>query len=118
MKLCAAFMPPVDYDARTPQAMRDAFRPVVPDIDAFLRAESPVTHVASVHVPVFLAAADDDTLVRADEVDGLRRALVDAGTQVEFLRLPQGGHHGAMINTALPAAVVWAGRAFHLRHRR
>ncbi|MFO0609995.1 MAG: M48 family metalloprotease [Polyangiales bacterium] len=118
VKLCAAFMPPADYAARTPRATRDAFRPAVPDIDDFLRAESPATHAASVRVPVFLAAADDDTNVRADEVDGLRRALVDAGARVEFLRLPRGGHYGAMVNAALPAAVAWAGRAFHLRHRR
>ncbi len=115
VRLCAAFMPPPDWSNGTPPRLRRVFRAAVPDIDDFVRMESPITHVASISVPVFLATAADDNTVSPEAVDGLHRALVEASVTVEYLRVAEGGHYDAMIREAQPAAIAWASRAFHVR---
>jgi dipeptidyl aminopeptidase/acylaminoacyl peptidase len=75
-----------------------------------LLAISPIEHVNSVSVPVFLIHGRDDTVVPYDQSEVMLRALKRAGKSVELLTMKHEDHwlsHGETRLQMLQASVAF-----------
>ncbi len=66
--------------------------PAVPEMRAFLTRISPLTNVAKLKTPVFIAAGARDTRVPVAQAEALVKALKANGTPVWYVRFEDAGH--------------------------
>lgn len=66
--------------------------PADPDMRAFLKSISPLTHIDKLKVPIFIAAGARDTRVPIGQAEALVRALKATRTPVWYVRFEDAGH--------------------------
>ena len=84
------------------------------DIRSFLKRSSPVTHLASLDLPVFLFQSKDDTVARYAEAQAFYQKAKQVASEralpksdLTFKVVPEGGHYDSMIEAGIPAAIDW-----------
>ncbi len=105
---CIALAPITDLNARlgdllTDRSMSKAF----PGLKEYLISGSPLTHVAELKCPVFLAHAKDDDNEPFQYSQAYVKALQAAGGNIVFDARSSGGHYQGLIDASVPKAITW-----------
>ncbi len=100
---CIALAPITDLNARlgdllTDRSMSKAF----PGLKEYLISGSPLTHVAELKCPVFLAHAKDDDNEPFQYSQAYVKALQAAGGNIVFDARSSGGHYQGLIDASVP----------------
>ena len=106
VKGCVAFAPCVDLVGQLSSGM-SMLNAMAPGFGAFSAANSPDHLVKSISCPVFLFHADDDTTIPTAQIQALAEALKKNGTDVNFVRVANGGHYDSMTAQGIPSAIQW-----------
>ena len=81
--------------------------PADPEMRAFLSRISPLTNIARLKVPVYIAAGAKDTRVPIGQAEALVRALKAAGTPAWYVRFEDAGHEELTPATNDLAIYTW-----------
>jgi dipeptidyl aminopeptidase/acylaminoacyl peptidase len=81
--------------------------PADPKMLAFLTRISPLTNVARLKTPVFIAAGAQDTRVPISQAEALVRALKAQGTPVWYVRFENAGHQQLTVPTNDFSIFTW-----------
>lgn len=100
----AAYAPACDVEKRLARILPSLDRGV-PGSSAFIERISPINHVNDFACPVYLFHADDDQNVPTADDQAFADALRAAGKQVQFARVPSGGHYDSMIDDGIPGGI-------------
>lgn len=110
VRAVAAFAPVSDALTRADSEVQQALEQMSPGFTAFMKWESPASHVSEYAVPVFLFHAKDDGNVPYADSQKFADALKSHGVATTFISAQTGDHYDSMINEGLPAAVAWFGK--------
>ena len=80
-----------------------------PIYNEFLTDSSPISHIESYQVPIFLFHAKGDQAVDPEHTLELYEKLKTEGRQVERILVEDGDHYYAMINQGIDEAIKWFG---------
>lgn len=100
----AAYAPACDVVQRLASAT-PALEQLVPGAGAFVSRISPMEHVNEFACPIFLFHADDDGNVPTSDNQAFADALRAARKQIQFVRVPSGGHYDSMIDDGIPRGI-------------
>jgi dipeptidyl aminopeptidase/acylaminoacyl peptidase len=81
--------------------------PADPQMAAFLRRISPLTNVARLKIPVFIAAGAKDTRVPISQAEALVKALKSNATPVWYVRFEDAGHQQLTVQTSDFSIYTW-----------
>jgi dipeptidyl aminopeptidase/acylaminoacyl peptidase len=81
--------------------------PSIPRMRAFLTSISPLTNVARLKMPVFIAAGAKDTRVPISQAEALVKALKANGTPVWYVRFEDAGHQQLTVPTSDFSIYTW-----------
>jgi dipeptidyl aminopeptidase/acylaminoacyl peptidase len=81
--------------------------PSIPEMRAFLTGISPLTNVAKLKLPVFIAAGARDTRVPIAQAEALVKALKANGTPVWYVRFEDAGHQQLTVPTNDFSIYTW-----------
>lgn len=105
---CLAYAPAVDLEGWFAEIVETPLIELsFPGLEHFVRRSSPLTHVDSLDVPVFLFHAKDDMIAEFSETKDLAGSLEASGKDVTFSEEEEGGHYGSMISTGIPKGIEW-----------
>lgn len=105
---CVAYAPCLDLEKRLADYISSAVIEVLmPDVDQFVRQESPLRHFKSLKCPVFLFHAEGDTNAPFDESKELTERLTAQGTPCKLESVPEGDHYNSMLEEGIPLGIVW-----------
>ncbi len=107
IRACAAYAPACDLDKRVAHQVVVSFGKLIPDFAAYIHRNSPIANVATLHSPVFLFHADDDSNVPTADVDAFAATLRKTNGNVTYVKVPTGDHYDSMIQQGIPAAIHW-----------
>jgi dipeptidyl aminopeptidase/acylaminoacyl peptidase len=82
--------------------------PADPEMRAFLTRISPLTNVAKLRIPVFIAAGAKDSRVPITQAEALVKALKANGTPVWYVRFEDAGHQQLTVPTNDFSIYTWA----------
>ncbi|MCH9654148.1 MAG: prolyl oligopeptidase family serine peptidase [Planctomycetes bacterium] len=106
IKGCLAYAPSVDLK----KSMADflpQIKPLIPDIEDFLRLSSPQTHIKDLKCPVFLFHSRGDQVTSFQNSYQFASQLTAQGTDVEFVAGNGSDHYQTMIDEGLPKGIEW-----------
>mgnify|MGYP003663015732 CR=1 FL=1 len=106
VKGCLAYAPSVNLEQNFKPYITE-FRPLLPDVDQFIKQSSPDTHISSLTCPVFLFHARNDQVTSFAETENFVRQLKAQGTDVEFVASNGSDHYQTMIDEGLPRGIEW-----------
>jgi predicted Zn finger-like uncharacterized protein len=105
---CIAYAPCIDVEKRLVKfSSNPLIRILMPDVEAFLRRESPLRHLDSLKCPVFVFHAETDSNAPFEESQQLAAQLTDQGTPCQLETLPKGDHYDSMLEEGIPRSLVW-----------
>jgi dienelactone hydrolase len=105
---CIAYAPCVDVENRLSEYVSNPrVAPLLPEIGAFLRQESPLRHVKSLKCPVFLFHAEADSNAPFSESQELAARLTAQGTPCQLETVPDGDHYDSMLEEGIPRSIDW-----------
>ena len=108
---CIAYAPCVDVEKRlSDYSSNPRVQLLLPDIEAFVRQESPLTHVKSLNCPVFLFHAEGDSNAPISESQALAARLTTQGTLCQLETVPDGDHYDSMLEEGIPRGIAWLKR--------
>jgi dipeptidyl aminopeptidase/acylaminoacyl peptidase len=81
--------------------------PADPQMAAFLARISPLTNIARLRIPVFIAAGAKDTRVPISQAETLVKALKASGTPVWYVRFENAGHQQLTVQTNDFSIYTW-----------
>ena len=81
--------------------------PADPEMRAFLTRISPLTNVAKLKTPVFIAAGAKDTRVPISQAEAMVKALKANGTPVWYVRFEDAGHQQLTVPTNDFSIYTW-----------
>lgn len=110
VRAVAAFAPVTDALTRADTEVQQALEQMSPGFTAFMKWQSPASHVSEYAVPVFLFHAQDDGNVAYADTKSFADALKSHGVATTFVSAQTGDHYDSMIKEGLPAAVAWFGK--------
>ena len=110
VRAVAAFAPVSDALTRADPEVQQALEQMSPGFTAFMKWESPASHMSEYAVPVFLFHAQDDGNVPYADTKNFADALKSRGVATTFVSAQTGDHYDSMIKEGLPAAVTWFGK--------
>ena len=93
--------------SRLPDRNAEYGDPADPKILAFLTRISPLTNVARLKTPVFIAAGAKDTRVPISQAEALVKALKAQGTPVWYVRFEDAGHQQLTVPTNDFSIYTW-----------
>ena len=103
-----AYAPAVNIEDHFSELLENPFASLLyPGIKNFARRSSPMTHVESLDVPVFLFHAEDDMMAPIEETREFVSQLKASGNDVSFEEIEGGDHYGSMIETGIPKGIEW-----------
>jgi len=101
-----AYAPAADVEKRLGRSM-SALQRAVPGMGDFIASVSPMRLIDMLNCPIFLFHADDDGNILLADNQAFADALKGAGKQVDFVRVPTGGHYQSMLDEGVPAGIKW-----------
>ncbi|MFT4556970.1 MAG: dienelactone hydrolase [Planctomycetaceae bacterium] len=105
---CVAYAPCLDLEKRLADYISSAVIEVLmPDVEQFVRQESPLRHFKSLKCPVFLFHAEGDEDTPFDESKELTERLAAQGTLCKLESVPDGDHYNSMLEEGIPRGIVW-----------
>ena len=105
---CIAYAPCIDVEKRLADFISSAVVEVLmPDVEQFVRQESPLRHFKSLKCPVFLFHAEGDTNAPFDESKEFTARLTAQGTPCKLESVPDGDHYNSMLEEGIPRGIVW-----------
>jgi predicted Zn finger-like uncharacterized protein len=105
---CIAYAPCVDVEKRLVKfTSNPLIRLLMPDVEAFLRQESPLRHLDTLKCPVFVFHSESDSNVPFEESQQLAAKLANQGTSCQFETLSDGDHYDSMLEEGIPRGLVW-----------
>lgn len=78
-----------------------------PAAHSFRVKSSPLTHIASIQVPVFLFHSEEDDVVAFEQSETFAKALKEQGGDVTLVKGEGEDHYATMIEEGIPAAIEW-----------
>ena len=78
-----------------------------PGLADFARHFSPERYVKDLHCPLFVFHAEDDKVAPINRVAQFASRAREYSPNVEFVRVPTGGHGDSMISRGIPQAIKW-----------
>lgn len=108
LRACVAYAACSDLEEHLAAALRDPALPrVLTDLPNFIRQSSPRTQIATLHCPVLLFHADDDSVAPVGMSIRYASEAKTLGKQVELIRVPHGDHYESMIHEGIPTGIRW-----------
>lgn len=105
---CLAYAPAVNIEDHFSELLENPFASILyPGIKNFARQSSPMTHVDSLDVPVFLFHAEDDMIAPIEETRAFVSELKASGKDVTFHEFEGGDHYDSMIEIGMPRGIEW-----------
>ncbi len=107
---CIAYAPVCDVPKHLGEKFITAFEAVIPGYREFMSLSSPNSHTEKLRCPLFLFHADDDTVVKAEDVDPFAALVKQTNPNVTYTTVPNGNHYESMVNQGIPDALEWLGK--------
>ncbi len=107
VRACVAYAPVCDVEGFIGDAELAMLDSWVPGTALSLKAGSPMNRVGSIHAPVFLFNARDDSVVDPGTVAAFRQELARRQVRFEHVIAKSGGHYESMLNLGIPEAIKW-----------
>ena len=107
---CIAYAPVCDVPKHLGEKFITAFDAVIPGYRNFMTLSSPNTHPEKLRCPLFLFHADDDSIVKTEDVDAFAALLKQTNSNVTYTKVPNGDHYESMLNQGIPDAIEWLGK--------
>ncbi|HZT40647.1 MAG TPA: prolyl oligopeptidase family serine peptidase [Chthonomonadaceae bacterium] len=107
IQACIAYAPACSIPNRLGTRVLATYDRAIPGFSSFVERYSPDENVQTLHCPVFLFHADDDSNVPTVDVYNFYQVLEQFNHQVTFVRVPSGGHYDSMIQQGIPQAIRW-----------
>lgn len=105
LKGCVAYAPAIDLEKRFgPSGVQAVQRIGLGDL---LTRYSPKQNESSLHCPLFLFHARDDSNVPAADSEACAQRLEQMGKSVTFVAVPTGDHYQSMLAQGIPRAIAW-----------
>ena len=105
---CIAYAPCVDVEKRLADYVSNPLIEVLlPDVEQFVRQESPLRHFQTLKCPVFLFHVEADTNAPFEESQKFAALLTAQGTHCQFESVPDGDHYNSMLEEGIPRGIVW-----------
>ena len=103
---CIAYAPCSDVEHFLQDITGDAAAGfLLPKVGEFIKRSSPKNHASRLTCPLFVFHANDDAVSPVDESASYVAAVGTPKNQLEFVRVPVGGHYQPMIHDGIPAAI-------------
>lgn len=106
IKGCMAYAPSVDLKKSMAEFVPE-LKPLIPEIEDFLRLSSPQTHIKDLKCPVFLFHSRGDQVTSFQNSYQFASQLTAQGTDVEFVAGAGSDHYQTMIDEGLPKGIEW-----------
>lgn len=106
IKGCLAYALSVDLKKSMAEFL-PTIKPLIPNVEGFLRLSSPQTHVADLKCPVFLFHSRGDQVASFQHSYQFASQLTAQGTNVEFVAGKGSDHYQTMIDEGLPKGIEW-----------
>ncbi|HAH47609.1 prolyl oligopeptidase family serine peptidase [Gimesia sp.] len=106
IKGCLAYAPSVDLQKSFADHLAD-IKPILPDVESFIRLSSPQTHIKKLKCPVFLFHSPQDPVTSFENAHKFATALTVQGTPVEFVISKGADHYQPMIDEGIPKGIAW-----------
>ena len=107
---CIAYAPVCDVPKHLGEEFITAFEAGIPGYREFMTLSSPNSHPEKLRCPLFLFHADDDSIVKTEDVDAFAAQVKQTNSYVTYTKVPTGDHYESMINQGLPDALEWLGK--------
>lgn len=105
---CIAYAPCVDVEKRLADYISNPLVEVLlPEVDQFVRQQSPLRHVKTLKCPVFLFHAEGDTNAPPAESRDFTARLTALGVPCHLESVPDGDHYNSMLEEGIPRGIVW-----------
>jgi predicted Zn finger-like uncharacterized protein len=105
---CIAYAPCVDVEKRLADYISNPLVEVLlPEVDQFVRQQSPLRHANTLKCPVFLFHAEGDTNSPHAESRDFAARLTALGTPCQLESVPDGDHYNSMLEEGIPRGIVW-----------
>lgn len=105
---CIAYAPCVDVEKRLIKfTSNPLIRILMPDVETFVRQESPMRHLDSLKCPVFIFHSEGDANAPFEESQQLAAELSKQGTSCQFETVSDGEHYNSMLEEGIPRGLVW-----------
>ena len=102
----AAYAPAADVRKRLSRALPELDE-LNPGFADFVGRISPLERASDFSCPIFLFHADDDANVPFADNQAFADALLAAGKNAHFVRVPHGGHYQSMIDQGIPGGIAF-----------
>ncbi|WP_298861279.1 prolyl oligopeptidase family serine peptidase, partial [uncultured Gimesia sp.] len=106
IKGCLAYAPSVDLKKSMADFLPE-IKPLIPDIEDFIRLSSPQTHIKDLKCPVFLFHSRGDQVTSFQNSYQFASQLTAQGTNVEFVAGDGSDHYQTMLDEGLPKGIEW-----------
>ena len=107
---CIAYAPVCDVPKHLGDKFLTAIDAVIPGYRDFMTLSSPNSHSEKLRCPLFLFHADDDSVVKTEDVDAFAALLKQTNSNVTYTKVPNGDHYESMINQGIPSAIEQLGK--------
>jgi len=107
---CIAYAPVCDVPKHLGEKFITAFEAVIPGYREFMTLSSPSSHTEKLRCPLFLFHADDDSVVKAEDVDAFAALVKQTNSNVTYTTVSNGNHYESMISQGIPDALEWLGK--------
>lgn len=104
---CIAYAPCCDVPKHLGEKFIAAFSDALPGYRDFLTLSSPNTHPEKLRCPLFLFHADDDSIVKTEDVDAFAAQVTKTNRNVTYTKVSTGEHYESMIDQGIPPAIQW-----------
>ena len=106
IKGCLAYAASVDLKKSMADFLPE-IKPLIPDVEEFLRLSSPQTHIKNLKCPVFIFHSRGDQVTSFQNSYQFASQLTAQGTNVEFVAGDGSDHYQTMIDEGLPKGIEW-----------
>ena len=105
---CIAMAPCTDLKPRLGELLKEpGIVRRLPNLKDYLVAGSPLTHIASLKCPVFIAHAKNDDNEPFTQTKTYVNAFQKAGGKITFLEFEREGHYQPLLDAGIPKAIEW-----------
>ncbi|QDT29084.1 prolyl oligopeptidase family serine peptidase [Gimesia panareensis] len=106
IKGCLAYAPSVDPQRFFADHLAE-IKPLIPDVEDFIRLSSPLEHYESIDCPVFLFHARGDQVTSFAATKQFAELLKSKGKDVELVSSDGVDHYQTMIDEGIPRGIQW-----------
>ena len=105
---CIAMAPCTNLNPRLGELLKEpGIVRRLPNLKNYLVAGSPLTHIASLKCPVFIAHAKNDDNEPFTQTKTYVNAFQKAGGKITFLEFEREGHYQPLLDAGIPKAIDW-----------